>query len=84
LEGILQNLYTPFFTRLAKSHVSFCHHFAGPWLSPLIFFMFDSLTLYSRWPLLLKIKISLMACTCNWFILSQNEMKFKMELHGNE
>ena len=43
---------------------------------------FDSPALHSRWLLLLKIEISSNFHCC--FILNQNELKFSLQLHGNE
>ena len=42
----------------------------------------DSHALHSRWPLLLKIEIS---SVVNFrFITNQNELKFYLQLYGNE
>ena len=45
-------------------------------------FVSDILALHSKWLLLLKIEISLVVNFC--FITNQKELKFKLQLHGNE
>jgi hypothetical protein len=45
-------------------------------------FVSDSPTLHSRWLLLLKIEISSIVHCC--FSISQNELKFYLQLHGKE
>jgi hypothetical protein len=42
----------------------------------------DSPALHSRWLLLLKLEISSIVHCC--FSISQNELKFKLQLHGKE
>ena len=42
----------------------------------------DSPALHSRWLLLLKIEISSIVHCC--FSISQNELKFELQLHGKE
>ena len=42
----------------------------------------DSPALHSRWVLLLKIEISSIFHCC--FSISQNELKFELQLHDNE
>jgi hypothetical protein len=42
----------------------------------------DSTALHSKWLLLPKIEISLLVNFC--FITNQNELKFELQLHGNE
>jgi hypothetical protein len=42
----------------------------------------DSTALHSKWLLLPKIEISLVVNLC--FITNKNELKFYLQLHGNE
>jgi hypothetical protein len=46
------------------------------------YFLPDSPALYSRWLLLLNIEISSIVHCC--FSISQNELKFELQLHGKE
>ena len=86
----------PFLAHLAKGHVSFCitwrpssslnqikPNLAGMVLGWSPFnVVSDSPSLHSKWLLLLKIVISLVVNFC--FITNQNELKFELQLHGNE